>query len=382
MKVIIAHNSYQVKGGEDAVVKFESELLTDYGDDVDIFIRENDEISSLVKKIKTFLNVHYSTDSYRVMLQNIGDKSPDVVHVHNFFPLFSPSIFEACLDRSVPTVLTLHNFRTICPTALLMWKDKICERSLSESAYWAVPQKVYKNSILGTLALAHMIEYHKKRGTWDRWVTRYICLTEFAKSRFVAAGFPESKISIKPNFIPDPGYEKNNQDRGYGLFLGRLSKEKGLDVALDAWKNVDFPLKVLGEGDVLGFVPSNVEILGRKPKDEVISFLRGSKFLVMPSVWYEGFPMVILEAFACGVPVVCSRLGSMAEIVTNGLTGLHFEPGNALDLAEKIQWMIDHSREAAMMGENARQEYQLKYTPEENYRQLKAIYQTAITESK
>lgn len=378
MKVLIAHSAYQIRGGEDVVVDVESRMLSDMGCDVDVFLKSHDSIATIFDKLRAALSVCWSRSAYNDVLDRIDRFNPDIVHVHNFFPLFSPSIFDACLERRVPSILTLHNYRIVCPTALLMWGGEICERSLHGSSYWAVPQKVYRNSYLGTLALAHMIEHHKKRGTWREKVDRFICLTEFAKSKFVEAGIPAEKIAIKPNFIPDPGCDRVAENRNYGVFIGRMSREKGLDVAMNAWRLLDFPLRAFGEGDTPEDVPEAVQFMGRKNKDELLPELRGARFMVIPSIWYEGFPMVILEAFSCGVPVVCSRLGSLEEIVEDGYTGLHFEPGDSQDLAEKIQWMADHPAEARAMGENARQVYLEKYTPQRNYQMLMEIYQSVV----
>lgn len=378
MKVLVAHSAYQVKGGEDVVVDVESRLLAERGCEVDLFIKSNDSIVSAVDKIKAAASVCWSRSAYREVIRKIERNRPDVVHVHNFFPLFSPSIFDACRVKGVPSVLTLHNYRILCPTALLMWDGEICERSINGSSYWAVPKRVYRNSWLGTLALVHMIEHHKKYGTWREKVDRFICLTEFAKSKFVEGGVPAEKISVKPNFIPDPGWDGHGGNKNYGVFIGRLSREKGLDIAMNAWRWLDFPLRVFGEGEAPEDVPKSVRFMGRKNKDELLPELKHALFMVIPSIWYEGFPMVILEAFACGVPVVCSRLGSLQEIVEDGYTGLHFEPGNSQDLAQKIQWLADHPAEARAMGDNARRVYLEKYTPQRNYQMLMEIYLSVV----
>jgi glycosyltransferase involved in cell wall biosynthesis len=233
-----------------------------------------------------------------------------------------------------------------------------------------------------------MVELHKKIGTWQTKVDRYIALTEFSKNKYIEAGWPAHKIAVKPNFIQDPfdGDTFVAKEGGYSLFVGRLSEEKGVDILFESWANITGKLKVIGDGPLKVFVESKssgeIEFLGRKDKSDVLDLVRNADFIVMPSTWYEGFPMVLVEAFACGTPALVSRLGSMEEIVEDGVTGLHFEAGNSQDLAEKAQWLIDNPERMREMGQNARNEYLAKYTPEKNYAMLMDIYKQAIDEAK
>ena len=383
MKILITHNFYQVAGGEDAVMQNEIDLLESNGKTVIKHTVDNAQIYSLFDKIATMLNVPFSYAQYSKMLMVLNTEKPDVVHVHNYFPLFSPSIFYACKKAKVPVVHTLHNYRAVCPTALLMHEGKINEQCIKGHSWWTVSKRVYRQSLIGSFALASMVEMHKFLGTWQNKVDRYISLTDFSRNKYIEAGWPANKVVVKPNFIDDPFEQKRQIDKkgGYALYVGRLSEEKGIDVLFDAWVNCEYPIKVIGDGVTNRIVSDVVELCGKKSKKEVLSLIQSSQFVVVPSICYEGFPMAIAEAFACGTPVVCSRLGSMEEIVADGLTGLHFEAGNADDLAEKIQWMIDHPLESSQMGKNARQQYLEKYSPEKNYKMLMVIYQQAISES-
>ena len=383
MKILITHNFYQVAGGEDAVMQNEIDLLESNGKTVIKHTVDNAQIYSLFDKIATMLNVPFSYAQYSKMLMVLNTEKPDVVHVHNYFPLFSPSIFYACKKAKVPVVHTLHNYRAVCPTALLMHEGKINEQCIKGHSWWSVSKRVYRQSLIGSFALASMVEMHKFLGTWQNKVDRYISLTDFSRNKYIEAGWPANKVVVKPNFIDDPFEQKRQIDKkgGYALYVGRLSEEKGIDVLFDAWVNCEYPIKVIGDGVTNRIVSDVVELCGKKSKKEVLSLIQSSQFVVVPSICYEGFPMAIAEAFACGTPVVCSRLGSMEEIVADGLTGLHFEAGNADDLAEKIQWMIDHPLESSQMGKNARQQYLEKYSPEKNYKMLMVIYQQAISES-
>jgi len=388
MKIIVAHNYYKVGGGEDSVVKNEAKLLADYGNFVKEYSIKNDNINSFVSKFFTAVGVPFSYKQYKNILKMLTEECPDIVHVHNYFPLFSPSIFFACKKLSVPVVHTLHNYRAVCPTAILMHNGEINERSVKGASWWTVSKKVYRNSLIGSLSLTVMVEIHKWLGTWRRKIDCYISLTEFSKEKYISAGWPECKIFVKPNFIEDGfgGNTKVQKSGGYALFVGRLSEEKGLAVLLSAWSGVASQLKIIGDGPLRDLVESDgtcgVEYLGLKDKPQVLDLIQNADFIVMPSTCYEGFPMVLVEAFSCGTPALVSKLGSMEEIVTHGVTGLYFEAGNPKDLAEKVQWMVDNPDKAREMGRNARNEYLQKYTPERNYEMLMDIYQQAIDEAK
>lgn len=383
MKILLVHNTYQYAGGEDRVVDAELKLLEEKDNDVRKVTVSNDSIKGIKEKIKTAVFLSFSKDGRELIKNHISAFGPDVVHVHNFFPLLTPSIFYACQDAGVPVVHTLHNYRLICPSALLMADGRIYEKSIRKSAYWAVPKKVYRNSYLGTLAVAHMVEHHKKRGTWRNKVDRFIALTQFSKTKFVEAGFPDQKIMVKPNFVADPkmgGSQSPITTRKGALFVGRLSAEKGLRTLIQAWENIDYPLKIAGTGPLargLNCVPQHVQMLGQVDSETVRELMGRSAFLVMPSEWYEGFPMVLVEAFAHGLPVIASGLGSIAEIVDNKTNGLHFTVGDSKDLADKVRWLIRNPAVCRQMQNNARRSYLDKYTPERNYEQLLTIYQDA-----
>lgn len=386
MKILFVHNRYQQAGGEDNVVAAEAKLLADHGHEVECWCVDNKDLpSGLIGKINTALATSYSSASRALARESLQSFKPDVVHVHNFFPQISPSIYDACLDEGVPVVQTLHNYRLICPGAILMRDGKICEQCITGSPYQAAWYGCYRDSKLGSLVVAHMVAQHRKQGTWQHKVNRFIALTDFAKGKFVEAGFPADKIAVKANFVNDPSQELARLNRttpGFALFVGRLSEEKGIKTLLQAWSNLDKPtlLKVAGSGplEALLLNKNNVVALGRQSADEISRLMQQASFLVLPSEWYEGFPLVLVEAFAHGLPVLASRLGSMADIIKDGETGLLFEPGNPDDLATKVRWLVDHKQECQRLSNNARQAYLANYTAESNLHQLVEIYQQAI----
>ncbi len=377
MKVWLAHNYYRQSGGEDVVVANEQALLSAYGHKVQLVKDSNDRITGPWAAVKAAWQAPYSREARAGMAALIAERAPDVVHVHNFFPLMTPSIYDACRDAGVPVVQTLHNYRTICAGALLMRGGRPCEDCIGGSPWLGALHGCYRNSRPASLAVARLIATHRRRRTWHTKVDRFVALTEFSKSRFVKAGFPGERIAVKPNFVEDRAQEAGMREGA--LFVGRLSPEKGVRTLLLAWDGIDVPLRIAGDGPLLDATCGpNIVVLGRTAPEAVATEMARAAFLVMPSESYETFGLVIVEAFCQGLPVIASRLGSMAEIVEDGVTGLHFTPGDAADLAAKVRWAADHPEDMRRMGANARRVYEEKYTPEENYKQLIAIYEQAI----
>ncbi|MGB1547501.1 MAG: glycosyltransferase family 4 protein [Alphaproteobacteria bacterium] len=385
MRVLLVHNFYQQAGGEDAVFANEHALLVAHGHDVRKFTITNEGVHGIWPVLKTALATPYSEASRQRMAECIAEHDPDLVHVHNFFPLLTPSIFDACMDAGVASVMTLHNYRLICPAATLYRSGHVCEECVTGSPYHAVLHGCYRGSQPGSLAVARMVARHRKAGTWQTRPDRFVALTEFAKRKFVEGGLPKSRIRVKPNFLPegDGGAEAAGAREG-GLFVGRASPEKGVRMLLRAWRGLDVPLRLAGGGPLLEEVrreaPASVAVLGVCAKKDVAEEMRRAAFLVFPSEWYEGFPMVLLEAFRAGLPVIASKLGAMAEIVEEGRNGLAFAPGDADALAEKVRWAVANPEAMRAMGENARKLYETNYTAEANYARLIEIYKEALNE--
>ncbi len=381
MRILQVHNRYCQAGGEDSVVKAEGKLLNHMGETVLLEQVDNSSISGFVGKAMVGASVVYSKKSRSRLEAKIKDFRPDVVHVHNFFPLLSPSIFDACGELKVPVVCTLHNYRLMCAGAFLMRNGSVCEICINKSPYHALLYGCYRNSRIGTFFVARMIESIKTKNNLANSVTRFIALTDFSKEKFTQAGFSSHQIMVKPNFSKDNMVFPRCFDGG-ALFVGRLSVEKGVGTLIKSWRNLLVHLNVIGDGPLLDEVNScgldHVSVHGWLPPDDVSKFMSKASFLIMPSQWYEGFPMVLVEAFSHGVPVITSKLGGMAEIVEDGVTGLHFKAGDAGDLAEKVRWVQSHPEACKRMGSNARKVYLEKYTSEVNYKMLMNIYQEAI----
>ena len=386
MKVLLCHNFYTQAGGEDTVFYNEKKLLESNDHIVSLYIEKNNTINNLTKKFSVFMNSAYS-EKAKLKFKNLLDlESPDIVHIHNFFPLITPSIYEACKEYNVPAIQTLHNYRIICSAATLLKDGKICEICIKNSPYHSVIHKCYQQSYIGSFALARMISTHNVLDTWNEKLHSIIVLTNFSKNKFTEAGINPLKLTVKPNFIEDPKIKKQVNAKKYILFVGRLSIEKGIDFLISAWhSNSNLPeLRIIGDGPLYKQYSnkklSNITFLGRKEKNEIYQEMSNASCLVFPSIWYEGFPMVILEAFAIGLPVVSSNLGSMSSIIKNGYNGLHFEPSNKADLIKKVLSISNNNELEAELSKNARTDYEQFYTPEKNYEMLINIYKRAIDE--
>ncbi|HEY0841823.1 glycosyltransferase [Methylotenera sp.] len=381
MRVLIAHNYYQQAGGEDAVVAEEASLLESHDIAVEIYAKHNDSIK-FMPRAQLALETLWSKKSADEVSAVIKRFKPDVIHSHNTFPLISPSLYYAAARQNIPVVQTLHNFRLFCAQAMFMRDGKVCEDCLGKLAWRGVIRGCYRGSKLQSAAVVSMQGLHRMLGTYQHKVTRYIALNQFCSDKFIEAGLPKSRMSIKPNFIDLPLLTNDStQLRQGGLFVGRLSIEKGLVTLAEAASiYTQAKLEIIGVGPEERMLKThaNISLQGWKAPIDIYASMRSASYLVMPSIWYENFPRTLVEAFACGLPVIASRLGAMAELIDDGFTGLLFEPGNAKDLAEKMQWADSHPEEMLKMGREARWEYETKYTSAINFKQLMAIYKDAI----
>lgn len=378
LRVLVVHNRYQYRGGEDAVVDAEIALLRDHGHGVEAYLRDNRDIPDM-GRLDAFTQTLWSRRTWNDLGKMIEAFRPDVIHAHNTFPLISASLYWAASRADVPVVQTLHNFRLLCAQAMLLYDGRVCEDCLGKLPWRGVMRKCYRKSGLQSAALVTMLGLHRAIGTFDSRVTRYIALNEFCRRKFVEGGLPSSRVLVKPNFVSVP--KPPEAKRRGGLFVGRLAPEKGIDTLLEALSLVPgLTLDVIGTGPERSKVEIHPQIrfLGWLGQGEVYEKMRHAAYLVMPSLWYENFPRTLVEAFANGLPVIASHLGAMSELIEHGHTGLLFEPGSPEDLARHMAWAEAFPRRMSAMGAEARAEYEAKFTPEKNYRRLMEIYGDAI----
>ena len=380
MKILVAHNAYQHRGGEDAVVEAEVALLRSYGNEVEVYRQHNDALNHM-SSAKAAVTAVWSQDSACDVETLCNRFHPDVIHVHNTFPLISPSLYWTANALHIPVVQTLHNFRLLCPQAIFLRDGKICEDCVGKVPWRSVTRKCYRASAMQSAVITTMLATHRAIGTYRDRVTRYIALNRFARDKYIEGGLPAERFRLKPNFVASPG-KPFWLDRHGGLYVGRLSSEKGLDVLAAAARNGGAAnVQVIGGGPMESLAQEAFgdRYLGYRPLDEIMTRMGRAQFLVLPSICYENSPRTIVEAFSAGLPVIASRLGALADLVRDGVTGLLFHPGDATDLAEKIAWAEANPEQMVRMGQAARAEYEAEYTPERNYEMLMDIYDDAIT---
>ncbi len=385
VKIALVHNYYQQSGGEDQVFAAEASLLQEHGHQVLRYTVHNDLVRGMTLLALASRTI-WNGRVYGELRDLLREERPDIVHFHNTFPLVSPAAYYAAEAAAVPVVQTLHNYRLLCPNAVLFRDAQVCESCLGKAIPWSsLIHRCYRHSLSATAATAAMLSIHRALHTWTEKVDVYIALTEFARDKSIQGGLPAAHITVKPNFLMhDPGCGDGRAK--YALFVGRLSSEKGLDTLLAAWDRLgrNIPLRVVGDGPLVPRIAkaasllAGVEYLGRVPKQNVLSLMKEALFLIFPSLCYEGFPNVIVEAYASGLPVLASNVGSMSSLIEHGRTGLHFKAGDPDDLAAQVDWALAHPREMTRMRREARGEYLAKYTADRNYRTLMEIYERAL----
>lgn len=360
-------------------------MLEAFGHEVIPYRVHNDSIK-FMSSLNVAARTIWNRASYREVRQLIRVQRPDIVHFNNTFPLISPSAYYAAQAEGVPVIQTLRNYRLLCPSAFFLRDQRVCELCLGRTVAWpSVVHRCYRQSRSATAVVAAMLTTHKLLRTWQNAVDVYIALTEFGRDTFVRGGLPKEKLVVKPNFVyPDPG--PGDGHGGYAIFVGRLSEEKGIHTLLDAWRLLDaeVPLKIVGGGPLQSLVQEAVERdaritwLGQQPPDEVAKLVGDASYLVFPSLWYEGMPRTIIEAYAKGTPVIGSNLGAMQDMIVPNRTGFHFEPGQPSALAAILAnaWSDQHRLHA--LRQSSRLEYERLYSYQANYDSLMTIYGNAL----
>jgi glycosyltransferase involved in cell wall biosynthesis len=384
MRILLVHNYYQQPGGEDQVIAAEQALLAARGHEASTFTLDNSVINSR-NGLRVAGSSLWNGSVYHQLRSRLREVRPHVVHLHNTCPLISPAAYYAAKAEGVAVVQTLHNYRLFCCNAQFFRNGQVCERCTQATVPWpGVLHACYRGSHLASAAVAAMLTGHRALGTWTRKVDAYIALTSFSRNKFVELGLPGEKVFVKPNFVY-PDLSCGDGAGGHGLFVGRLSAEKGIGTLLAALRRLDgrVPFIIVGDGPLRSDVAAAAEQIpgltwyGQRPSAEVYEMMGKSAFMVLPSEWYENFPRVIVESLAKGTPIIASKLGAVAELVDHERTGWHFNPGDAGDLADTMLQAVTHPRTLSRMREQAREVYEARYTAERNHRELMLIYQSA-----
>jgi glycosyltransferase involved in cell wall biosynthesis len=380
IRVLVVHNAYQHRGGEDTVVESEIALLRSHGHAVETWFRSNDDVAGM-SSFSLARTTLWSSRTQHDLAEVVSRFRPDVIHVHNTFPLISPSLYWAAERAGVPVVQTLHNFRLMCLNALFLREGKVCEDCMGHLPWRGVARACYRESRAASAALAGMLTLHRGLGTYRNKVARYIALNGFCRDKFIEGGLPAERVVVKPNFVDFDVPE--SVPRSGLLFVGRLSVEKGVATLAAAMARLPgAALRVAGDGPEAQLLDgvAGVSRLGSLSGEVVRQEMSSAAALVVPSIWYENFPRTIVEAFACGLPVIASRIGALADIVRDGETGLLFESGNPRDLADKMAWAQANPEQMAEMGRKARMQYEAEFSAEVNYLRLMEIYAGVLAE--
>ncbi len=383
MKICIVHNEYEKLSGEEIVVNRIIALLRENGHDVSYFHRSSAEISEMcIGKVRAFLSALYSPSSNRAVRKMLGEKHPDIVHIHNLFPLISPSILPECKRAGVPVVMTVHNYRLVCPNGLHMVRGEVCEKCCGGHEYWCMLRNCEGN-LPKSLGYALRNYVARKRRYYLDNVTIYAALTEFQRGRLVNDGFPADRIMV----IPSPANDNYTQDEfslgEYVGFIGRISPEKNvLALIAAARKHPNIPFKAAGVYDRMpdlpAQAPSNFKFLGHMNGSRIADFYKSARMIVLCSICFEGFPTVLVEAMLHGKVVICSQVGGLPEIVEDGKTGLLFDLADPDDLAKKIRYLWDRPDLCEKMGKAGREKALWEYSPEKYYERLMIVYKKAI----
>jgi len=390
MKILLIHNCYQQRGGEDSTFESEYNLLSKGGNDVEKILFDNKTINSLSDKITVGFKNVFNRESAKIIEEKITDFQPQIIHIHNFFPLISPSVFFIAKKYKVPIVITIQNYRLICSNALLYRDGHICEDCVNKIIPLnGIIHKCYRDSAMQTAAVTLMTSFHKVAGTWKNKIDKYITVAEFGRDKILNSSLKlaEDQVVVKPNSVEDFG-DGNNKREDFFVFIGRLIGDKGIETLLESLNHFNYKIRIIGDGPLRSRIEDaaqknkNIEYLGFRDKNFIINTLKKAKGLIFPSLWYEGLPVTIIESFSTGTPVIGSNIGAVTLQITDNYNGFHFCPGDAKDLANRIKYLSDNEQQLKHLYVNARNTYLEKYTPEKNYEQLISIYSGAISNGK
>ena len=385
MRVLMLHNRYLLPGGEDISYAIDVALLRRAGHEVQTIEEHNERIRHLGSRRAAARTV-WSQEAYTRVRRELRQHRYDIVHVQNFFPLISPSVYYAARSEGVAVVQTLRNYRLLCPGRDLFRDGRPCELCVGKMIPWpGVAHACYRDSRAATGAVAAMLSIHRLARTWARCVDRYIALTRFGREKFMEGGLPSEKIVVRSNTVyPDPGAGPGGG--GFAVFVGRLEEQKGIRTLLDAWRQLGrkAPLTIIGDGPLASLVEAatksqtGITWLGSQPSRETLEVVGRADLLVFCSQSYEGQPRVIAEAFARGTPVIAPRLGAMTEMVEEGLTGRLYRPLDPASMAEQANALVADQAAILKMRQAARRSFEQKFSPEASADLLVDIYRAAV----
>jgi glycosyltransferase involved in cell wall biosynthesis len=389
LRLLVVHNRYRERGGEDVAVEQDVELFRSRGHEVALFERDNAEIRQ--SDLSLLGRTMWSLPTYRAVRSRIQEFRPDLVHVHNFLPLISPSVYNAAWAEGVPVVQSLENHRLVCAAATLYRAGAPCTLCVGGSIWQGVLHKCYRQSRAASLAVVSMLQVHRWARTWNR-VEAFAAVSEAVREKVIAGGLPADRIHVRPNYTADlalkhPEFLRNGPGK-YALYAGRLSPEKGVKTLVGAWAGAggrppDIHLKIAGSGPAEAELRSlaaghDIEFVGRQDRETIARLLAGARLVICPSECFDAMPLAVVEAFAAGVPVLASAIGALATLVEDNETGQHFTTGDPRSLAAMASAMATDTDANARMGQQARKAYLATFTPERAYHRMLEIYAIAL----
>jgi glycosyltransferase involved in cell wall biosynthesis len=392
LRVLVMHNRYRSEqpSGENNVVDAEVALLREAGHQVDLFERRSDDIAemSMARKALVPLRVPWNPSARSALAEQLRRERPDVVHVHNTFPLLSPSVLDACRDAGVPVVATLHNYTQICPTGTLYRDGATCTACAGKVPFPAVRHGCYRGSAAASVPVALNLLVNRRR--WWSTVSRFLCISDAQRRTLIANGMPSDLLTVKYNFVDDTDVRRAGSGE-YLLYLGRLAEEKGVRLLMAAWDRIasagglGVPLVIAGAGPLSDEVATwargraDVRFAGLQDKAGCRALIAKAIAVVVPSQWLETFGLVVVEAMAAGVPSVVAGHSSLAELVDDGVTGLTHTPGDAASLASALGQIV---RAPSSLGHAARARYEQEFTRTVGLANLLTAYHRAIEEDR
>ena len=386
MNILHIHNWYRFDGGENTMFKIIVHSLREKGHHVVILERNSQDITSGVRgRTEAFLEGIYSFTMKKSVSKLLALERPDIVHVHNLYPLISPSVLIPCREARIPVVMRCPNYRMTCPTSLHLRNGNICELCKGGREYWCLIKNC-RGNLLESFGYAIRNVVARKKHLFHDNVTFYLPPTEFVKHRLVDCGIREEQIVVIPNMVEMPNDPLDYSEGQYIAYTGRISPEKGIDTLLVAAFQTGLPVRIAGDylamPGALEMAPQNVKFLGHLGPEKLHEFYQNSRFVIVPSIWHETFGLVAAEAMAHGLPVIASRMGGLPELVEDGTTGFLFEAGDARDLGQKMKVLWNDPELCRRMGKKARVKAGLKYSKETYYRRLMEVYERAIDAEK
>jgi len=406
MKILMAHNWYFVVGGADRVFFETMKLLEKHGHTVvpfsmkdkrnydsaykEYFVNEIDysTIKPSMDNLKTAIRMIYSTEAKKKIDALIQKTKPDIVHLHNIYGRLTPSILYALKKNNVPVVMTLHDYKLICPAYNMLRDGKVCEICKGGKYYRCITTKCHKKSYLASLVYALEAYIYTLLKTYLRHIRYFVTPSKFMQNKLIEFGIPQDKLVHMPNFVSFQAIKPTYSNKSYLLYSGKLLRTKGLITLLQAVKELpDVNLLIAGAGDMKEELEAyvkdnkikNVRFLGYLGEEELHKILEESLFVILPTECYENAPMAVLEAFAHGKPVIGADIAGIPEMIKNGETGLLFEPGNKQTLREKIRYFVSHPEMIVEMGKNARNKVEAEYNADLYYQRLMDVYKRTFS---